>query len=234
VSEAGAPRAGAARYPVVAPGVGDFRGAGGDEPAAHWKATAAGERLVPTHCSFCGVQCGMYLRVSDGRVIGVEPRNHDINKLRLCPKGVVAYQQVHHPDRLLGPLMRDTRGGPLHPVSWETALDRIVSEIQRIQSTYGRDAFGVLGGASMTTEKTYLMGKFARVALRTRHIDYNGRLCMVSAAAANKKAFGIDRAGNPWADLLETEVIVVAGTNIAECFPVAMQYFWGPGTAGPS
>ena len=57
-----------------------------------------------------------------------------------------------------------------------------MSEIRRIQSTYGRDAFGVLGGASMTTEKTYLMGKFARVALRTRHIDYNGRLCMVSAA----------------------------------------------------
>ena len=45
------------------PGVGDFRGAGGGEPAAHWKATAAGERLVPTHCCFCGVQCGMYLRV---------------------------------------------------------------------------------------------------------------------------------------------------------------------------
>jgi assimilatory nitrate reductase catalytic subunit len=62
-----------ARYPVVAPGVGDFRGASG-EPAAHWKATAAGERLVPTRCSFCGVQCGMYLRVADGRVIGVEPR----------------------------------------------------------------------------------------------------------------------------------------------------------------
>jgi assimilatory nitrate reductase catalytic subunit len=215
------------RYPVVAPGVGDFRGVGGAEPAAHWKATAAGERLVPTHCCFCGVQCDMYLRVAEGRVVGVEPRNHDINKLRLCPKGVSAYQQVHHPDRLLSPLMRDTRDGPLHLVSWEAALDRIVSEIQRIQSAYGRDAFGVLGGASMTTEKTYLVGKFARVALRTRHIDYNGRLCMVSAAAANKKAFGIDRAGNPWADLLETEVIVVAGTNIAECFPVAMQYFWG-------
>ncbi|HYJ72900.1 MAG TPA: nitrite reductase, partial [Actinomycetota bacterium] len=113
-------------YPVVAPGVGDFRGAGGAEPAAHWKATAAGERLVPTHCSFCGVQCGMYLRVMDGRVIGVEPRNHDINKMRLCPKGVVAYQQVHHPDRLLSPLLRDTRDGPLHLVSWEAALDRVV------------------------------------------------------------------------------------------------------------
>jgi len=134
------------QYPVVAPGVGDFRGVGGDEPAAHWKATAAGERLVPTHCCFCGVQCGMYLRVMDGHVVGVEPRNHDINKLRLCPKGVSAYQQVHHPDRLLGPLMRESRDGPLRPVSWETAYDRIVSEIRRIQSTYGRDAFGVLGG----------------------------------------------------------------------------------------
>ncbi len=216
-----------ARYPVVPPGAGDFRGEAGGEPAAHWKATVAGERLVPTHCSFCGVQCGMYLRVAEGRVIGVEPRNHDINKLRLCPKGVVAYQQVHHPDRLLTPLMRERRDAPLRPVSWEAALDRVVGEIQRIQSAYGRDAFGLLGGASMTTEKTYLAGKFARVALRTRHIDYNGRLCMVSAAAANKKAFGIDRAGNPWADLLETDVIVVAGTNIAECFPVAMQYFWG-------
>ena len=169
----------------------------------------------------------MYLRVADDRVVGVEPRNHDINKQRLCPKGVVAYQQVHHPDRLLTPLVRDRRDAPLRPASWDEALDRIVGEVRRIQSAHGRDAFGLLGGASLTTEKTYLVGKFARVALRTRHVDYNGRLCMVSAAAANKKAFGIDRAGNPWADLLETELVVVAGTNIAECFPVAMQYFWG-------
>jgi assimilatory nitrate reductase catalytic subunit len=202
-------------YPIVPPGAGDFRGEAGGEPAAHWKAAAANERLVATHCSFCGVQCGMYLRVAGDRVIGVEPRNHDINKQRLCPKGVVAYQQVHHPDRLLVPLMRDRRDAPLRPASWDEALDRIAGEIERIQAAHGRDAFGLLGGASLTTEKTYLVGKFARVALRTRHVDYNGRLCMVSAAAANKKAFGIDRAGNPWADLLETELVIVAGTNIA-------------------
>jgi assimilatory nitrate reductase catalytic subunit len=168
------------------------------------------------------------LRVGeDGKVFGVEPRKHDINKMRLCPKGVVAYQQLSHPDRLLTPLMRTRRGGALRPVSWAVALDRIAGEVERIQSAHGRDAFGMLGGASLTTEKTYLVGKFARVALRTRHVDYNGRLCMVSAAAANKKAFGLDRAGNPWADMLETDLIVAAGTNIAECFPVMMQYVWG-------
>ena len=46
------------------------------------------------------------------------------------------------------------------------------------------------------------MGKFARVCLRTPYIDYNGRLCMVSAGAGNKKAFGIDRAANAWSDIL--------------------------------
>lgn len=213
-------------YPVLAPGVGEFRSTGA-VPSQHWKAPEGGEHLVPTHCSFCGVQCGMYLRVSgDGRVFGVEPRDHDINRLRLCPKGVVAYQQVNHPDRLLHPLMREHRDAPLRRASWDAALDRIVDEIRRIQDAGGRDAFGVLGGASMTTEKTYLLGKFARVALRTRHIDYNGRLCMVSAAAANKKAFGIDRAANPWADMPHADVILVAGANIAECFPVATQYLW--------
>ena len=54
--------------------------------------------------------------------------------------------------------------------------------IGRIQAEHGNDAFAVLSGASLTTEKTYLMGKFARVCLKTPYIDYNGRLCMVSAA----------------------------------------------------
>ncbi len=213
--------------PIVAPGIDDF-GREGARPAGGWEAPERPQvRLVPTHCCFCGVQCGMYLKVdAHGRVFGVEARDHDINRMRLCPKGVVAYQQVNHPDRLLRPLMRHRRGEPLRPVSWEVALDRIASEIRRIQEAYGRDAFGVIGGASLTNEKAYLVGKFARLALRTRHVDYNGRLCMVSAAAANKKALGIDRAANPWSDMLEAQVIVLAGANVGETFPVATQYFW--------
>ncbi len=213
---------------AVAPGIGDFR-RGVAEPASDgWASDQRGEQLVATHCCFCGVQCGMYLRVSKaGQVFGVEPRNHDINRLKLCPKGVTAYQQVGHPDRLSFPLMRDARGEALRRVSWDEALDRVVAEIRRIQGTYGRDAFALYSGSSMTTEKTYLMGKFARVALGTRHVDYNGRLCMVSAAAANKMSFGVDRAANPWADILESQVILVAGSNVGECFPVITQYLWG-------
>ena len=70
------------------------------------------------------------------------------------------------------------------------------------------------------------MGKFARVALQTKELDYNGRLCMVSAGTGNKKAFGIDRAANYWEDILHAEVILCTGTNVAECSPITTDYIW--------
>ncbi len=78
----------------------------------------------------------------------------------------------------------------------------------------------------MTTEKSYLMGKFARVAVNTGMIDYNGRLCMVSAAYAHNMAFGVDRAANPWSDIALADVIFSAGTNTSECHPLTMPYIW--------
>lgn len=130
--------------------------------------------------------------------------------------------------------MRRSRDEDFREVSWDEALDFTVAEIRRIQETYGHDAFGLLGGASLFSEKTYLVGKFARVALRTRHVDYNGRLCMVSAAGANKLAFNIDRAGNPFSDILLTDCLLIAGSNVGECFPVMTQYVWGARDRGAS
>ena len=80
----------------------------------------------------------------------------------------------------------------------------------------------MLSGGSLTNEKAYLMGKFARLALRTRHIDYNGRFCMVSAGSANMKAFGMDRAMTPLAELVDADVIVVVGANLSDAYPVML------------
>jgi assimilatory nitrate reductase catalytic subunit len=197
-----------------------------DVPAGGWAPVGEPDRVVKTHCCFCGQQCGIQLRVKHERVVGIEPwEEFPFNRGKLCPKGVKRYMQDEHPDRLRSPLVR-AEGVGFRPVAWDDALDRVAAEMQRIQSTYGRDAFAVLGGASLTNEKSYLTGKLARVALRTRHIDYNGRLCMVSAGAASKKILGIDRAANPWSDLPLAEVILVAGANIAECAPITTDYLW--------
>ena len=186
------------------------------------------DRLVRTHCCFCGQQCGIQLKVKDNEVIGFEPwEEFPFNRGMLCPKGVKRYLQGSHPDRLLSAQQRDPASvGGFRPVAYEQAVRQTADAIRRIQSEHGNAAFAVLSGASLTTEKTYLMGKFARVCLKTPYIDYNGRLCMVSAAAGNKKAFGVDRAANPWSDILGAEVVWISGANVAECAPITTNYVW--------
>ncbi len=186
------------------------------------------DRLVKTHCCFCGQQCGIQLKVKGNQVIGFEPwEEFPFNRGMLCPKGVRRYLQGSHTDRLIHAYERDPSSPQgFRALGYDEAIRRVAGEIQRIQSTYGNDAFAILAGASLTTEKTYLLGKFARMCLKTCHIDYNGRLCMVSAAAGNKKSFGIDRAANPWSDILHADVIWISGANIAECAPITTNYVW--------
>jgi len=183
------------------------------------------DRLVKTHCCFCGQQCGIQLKVRENKVIGFEPwEEFPFNRGMLCPKGVKRYLQANHPDRLLDPLLRTASG--FHKASWDEALSFTAQRLREVQEKYGKDAVAVFGGASLTTEKAYLMGKFARVALGTRHIDYNGRLCMVSAGTAYKLAFDVDRSLIPWSEIPKAQVLFVIGANIGECAPITTDYIW--------
>src|SRR5437588_4821335 len=145
----------------------------------------------------------------------------------LCPKGATAYQTVNHPDRLTCALLRrNGKNSPLERASWDEVLDTIVQRFQAIQAEHGKDAVAIYSGSSMTNEKCYLMGKFARVALGTRHTDYNGRLCMSSATGYNELALGLDRAPNPISDMLHADCIFAIGANVGECFPIITSYLW--------
>jgi assimilatory nitrate reductase catalytic subunit len=169
----------------------------------------------------------------DGNV-RVESRDFPTNKGGLCQKGWTAAELLRHPERLTTPLIRDAKG-ILRAASWESALDRIVSEIQRLQQTHGRDAIGIFGGGGLTNEKAYLLGKFARVALQTSQIDYNGRFCMSSAAAALINALGVDRGlPFPLADIPKAQAILLVGGNPAETMPPIMQYFQAQAKNGGS
>ncbi len=181
---------------------------------------------VDTHCPYCALQCGMKLTRDDSGSLVVRPRDFPTNKGGLCRKGWTSAQLLQAPDRLTTPLLRDSSSGTLCPASWDDALDHIAGQIRRIQRDHGDSAVGLFGGGGLTNEKAYLLGKFARVALKTRHIDYNGRFCMASAAVAGEKAFGIDRGlPFPLADLAEAEVIFISGANPADTMPPIMQYF---------
>jgi len=168
----------------------------------------------------------MNLQSSGSGKWSVAERDFPTNKGGLCQKGWTSAELLNSPDRLLNPLVRDSRSDPLRPATWDEALDRIAGAIGQAQTKYGNDSVGVFGGGSLTNEKAYLLGKFARVALRTSQIDYNGRFCMSSAAAASVKAFGIDRGlPFPLADIPGAETILLVGSNLAETMPPVMQYF---------
>jgi assimilatory nitrate reductase catalytic subunit len=148
-----------------------------------------------------------------------------VNEGGLCVKGWSAAATLRHPERLRAPLVRD-ESGQLVPTTWTAAIEHVAQGVRHVQQTYGRDAVAVFGGGSLTNEKAYWLGKFARVALGTPNIDYNGRFCMSSAAAAAFQAFGIDRGlPFPLADIPHAQVILLAGSNVAETMPPVMRYF---------
>ncbi len=166
----------------------------------------------------------MVLRATgDGVEVGA--RDFPTNRGGLCQKGWTAADLLDHPDRLTTPLLRDRPGGELRPATWDEALDRIAAGVRDVQQRHGPDAVAVFGGGGLTNEKAYALGRFARVTLRTRHIDYNGRWCMSSAAAAGNRAFGIDRGlPFPLADLGRADTLLLVGANPAETMPPLMRH----------
>lgn len=181
--------------------------------------------MTATHCPYCALQCGMNLSLVEGQAT-ITPRSEfPTNRGGLCQKGWTSVELLAHPERLTTPLIRDRKDSPLRPCTWEEALDRVAAEIRAAQERAGRDAVGIFGGGGLTNEKAYLLGKFARVVLRTSQIDYNGRFCMSSAAAAGIRAFGLDRGlPFPLADIPQTELLLLVGGNPVECMPPVMQY----------
>ena len=219
-----------ARLPAVDPGPRRAIRPASQPRAAPAAGRRAGEpdRLVKTHCCFCGQQCGIQLKVQDEqgrrlRALGGVP----VQPREALPQGREALPAGRAP----GPAARRRSCATRRAASSRSTGTRR-STARRARSSasrrrYGNDAFAVLRGASLTNEKAYLIGKFARVARAARaNIDYNGRLCMVSAGAAYKKAFGIDRAPTRGATSRRRRSILVAGANIAECAPITTDYLW--------
>ncbi|MER7711441.1 molybdopterin oxidoreductase family protein [Streptomyces werraensis] len=183
--------------------------------------------VTSTHCPYCALQCGMNLTpAADGWTVEVSERaDFPVNRGALCGKGRTAPAVLSPAVRLTSPLVRSA-AGTLEPASWEEALDRIAEGIGGARADHGADAVGVFGGGGLTNEKAYSLGKFARVVLGTSQIDYNGRFCMSSAAAAGGRAFGLDRGlPFPLEDIPRTGCVILVGSNPAETMPPALRYF---------
>jgi assimilatory nitrate reductase catalytic subunit len=166
------------------------------------------------------------MRLRGGRIPVVETwEEFPVNEGGLCRKGWNAAGLYGHRERITTPLRRDRDTGEWTPLAWDDALGEIASRLSALRTERGADSVAVFGGGGLTNEKAYTLGKFARVALGTSQIDYNGRWCMSSAASAGIRAFGLDRGlPFPLADVAETDVLVLVGSNLAETMPPAARH----------
>ncbi|MFS4095669.1 molybdopterin oxidoreductase family protein [Streptomyces sp. AF1A] len=180
---------------------------------------------TPTHCPYCALQCGMNITpLPQGGVEVTERADFPVNRGALCGKGRTAAAVLSPAVRLTSPLVRS--GGRLVEAGWAEALDLVAERLGATRDRYGPDALGVFGGGGLTNEKAYALGKFARVVLGTSQIDYNGRFCMSSAAAAGAKAFGLDRGlPFPLEDIPRTGCVILVGSNLAETMPPSLRFF---------
>ncbi|MFZ5894561.1 MAG: molybdopterin oxidoreductase family protein [Myxococcota bacterium] len=184
-------------------------------------------QATKTHCPYCAFQCGMEIELSasPGREPSVRADpEFPVNRGQMCIKGFNSAALLTHRERLKAPLLRQPNG-ELAESSWEAALDFIAERLLTLRERYGAEALAAFGSGALSNEKTYLLGKFVRLALGSPHVDYNGRFCMASAAAGQNRAFGIDR-GLPFpiADIAETNTLMLWGSNCADTMPPIMQW----------
>lgn len=177
-------------------------------------------RKVLTTCGYCGCGCNFYLNVEDNEIVGVAPKNdHPVSKGRLCVKGWQGHSFVHHKDRLKHPLIRQ-EDGSFREVTWETAINYIVTKLKGIIEKDGSDAIGVLSSARCTNEENYLLVKFARAVLKSNNIDHCARLCHSPTVAGLNTSFGSGAMTNSINEIEDSEVIFVIGSNTTEQHPL--------------
>ena len=176
-------------------------------------------RYVPTTCPYCGVGCGLNLVVIDGKLRGVEPwRRNPVNEGKLCPKGATCWQFVHSPDRLAKPLIK--KDGLFHEAGWDEALDLIVSKFKDTIESYGPKSLGFQVSCRTTNEECYIMQKWARVAFKTNNIDNCARICHGPTVVGLNMSFGSGAMTNTFEDLLNSDFILIWGSNIIEAHPL--------------
>lgn len=173
---------------------------------------------IRTTCPYCGVGCGIIANIAEHGAVTIKgDPQHPANYGRLCSKGAALAETLSTDDRLLQP---EVEG---NPSNWNTALDYVANQFNAIIDKHGPDAVAFYVSGQLLTEDYYLANKLMKGFIGSANIDTNSRLCMSSAVAGHRRAFGSDSVPCSYEDLERAKLIVLAGSNTAWCHPVIYQ-----------
>jgi formate dehydrogenase major subunit len=196
------------------------------------------DRAVDSLCPYCGVGCQVSYKVKDEKIVYAEGRNGPANQNRLCVKGRFGFDYVHHPHRLMKPLIRldhvekdaYDQVDPANPwthfreATWEEALDRAAAGLKQIRDTRGQKSLAGFGSAKGSNEEAYLFQKLVRTGFGSNNVDHCTRLCHASSVAALMEGLNSGAVSAPFAAAMDAEVIIVIGANPTVNHPVAATF----------
>lgn len=175
------------------------------------------EAVTRTTCPYCGVGCGVLAsRAGDGWSVRGDPE-HPANFGRLCSKGAALADTLGLDERLLHPEIGGRR------VSWDVAIDTVAERFRRTLAEHGPESVAFYVSGQLLTEDYYVANKLMKGYLGSGNIDTNSRLCMSSAVAGHKRAFGADVVPGCYQDPEQADLVVLAGSNAAWTHPVLFQ-----------
>jgi len=189
---------------------------------------------VKSTCCYCGVGCGMLIETDNGTISGVrgDPA-HPANRGRLCTKGATLHLTADSSYRLQFPEKRENRGANRQRISWDAALDEAATRFAETIRAHGPDSVAFYISGQLMTEDYYVFNKLAKGLIGTNNVDTNSRLCMSSAVAGYKQTLGADAPPCSYEDILQAEVIFIAGANPAVAHPIIFRFIEDAKAANP-
>ena len=184
---------------------------------------------IKTTCPYCGVGCGVKTSISDNQIIAVSgDDSHPANYGKLCVKGTSLHETMGDAGRLTHPIING------QTVEWSTAIDTVADRLTSILDQYGPEAIAFYLSGQLLTEDYYVANKLAKGFIGTGNVDTNSRLCMSSAVAGYKRAFGSDAVPCSYEDLDQADLIVLTGSNAAWTHPVLYRRMVAAKEANPN
>lgn len=217
-------------------------------------------KTIRTTCPYCGVGCGVLATVNkDTGVVSVKgDPEHPANFGKLCSKGSALAETLGTERRITQPYYnqsyyyKKTRGdtpigsnspptqsqinlveSTTTPADWDVVLDDIATRLNDTIAEHGRDSVMFYVSGQLLTEDYYVANKFIKGFIGNNNIDSNSRLCMSSAVAGHKRAFGADLVPGNYEDLEACELLVLVGSNMAWCHPILFGRFLKAKQANP-
>jgi assimilatory nitrate reductase catalytic subunit len=174
-------------------------------------------QTIRSTCPYCGVGCGVAVSVEADAVHLSGDQQHPANFGRLCSKGAALAETLDNEGRLLYPIIDGRR------TSWDEALDRVANGFKKVIEQHGPDAVAFYVSGQILTEDYYVANKLMKGFIGSANIDTNSRLCMSTAVAAHKRAFGADAVPVCYEDIEAANLVVIVGSNYAWAHPVLYQ-----------